>query len=227
MPSLFSILSWYLVFLFSLTAHEASHAFAAWRLGDPTAYNGGQVTLDPWPHIKRHPFGMVFVPLAMFLTNGWMIGWASAPYNPIWAKEFPKRAGLMALAGPCANAAIILLSLLLMKAGLAAHIFAAPTKWDMAHVVISQTDNWVYTVAPILSIAYCLNIILLLFNLIPLPPLDGAAALRLLIPTPLQGAYDSFATNPQSGTLGLLAAWFLFPAFAPSILKSVVSLVHL
>ena len=103
-------LTWFVVFLFSTTLHEAGHAFAAWQLGDPTAYEGGQVSLNPLPHIQREPFGMVLVPLITFALNGWMMGWASAPYDPAWAHHYPKRAGVMALAGPAANLILVLIS---------------------------------------------------------------------------------------------------------------------
>ena len=85
-------LLWYVAFLFSTTLHEASHAFAAFRLGDRTAYEGGQVTLDPIPHMRREPIGTIVVPLLSFLLGGWMIGWASTPYNRNWAEQAPKRA---------------------------------------------------------------------------------------------------------------------------------------
>ena len=82
-------LIWYAVFLFSATVHEAAHAWAAYRLGDPTAYLGGQVTLNPAPHVQREPFGTVLVPIITFALSGWMMGWASAPYNPMWADRYP------------------------------------------------------------------------------------------------------------------------------------------
>ena len=63
-------LVWYVAFLFSLTVHEAAHALVALKLGDPTAYEGGQVTLNPLPHIKREPFGTVVVPLLSFGLAG-------------------------------------------------------------------------------------------------------------------------------------------------------------
>jgi hypothetical protein len=66
-------IQWYLVFLFSTTLHEASHAFAAMKLGDSTAYEGGQVTLDPLPHIRREPIGTVVVPIISFILGGWMM----------------------------------------------------------------------------------------------------------------------------------------------------------
>ena len=75
---------WFVAFLFSLTCHEAAHAAAAYAGGDRTAYNSGQLTLNPMPHIQREPLGMIFIPLFSYLAQGWMIGWASAPYDPTW-----------------------------------------------------------------------------------------------------------------------------------------------
>jgi Zn-dependent protease len=64
-------LIWFTAFLLSTTVHEAMHALAAWRLGDPTAYEGGQVSLNPAPHVAREPIGMVVLPLLTSLTQGW------------------------------------------------------------------------------------------------------------------------------------------------------------
>src|SRR5450759_2238487 len=67
---------WYVVFLLSTTCHEAAHAWAAMLGGDLTACHGGQVSLDPIPHIRREPFGMVIFPLLTYATSHWMMGWA-------------------------------------------------------------------------------------------------------------------------------------------------------
>src|SRR4029078_11021706 len=91
---------WFLAFLFSTTVHEAMHAWAALKGGDPTAYHAGQVSLSPLPHIRREPFGMLILPLLTAVTQGWAIGWASAPYDPHWAARYPRRAAWMAAAGP-------------------------------------------------------------------------------------------------------------------------------
>src|SRR5450755_3711119 len=99
---------WYIAFLYSTTCHEAAHAWAAFRLGDPTAFLGGQVSLNPWPHLRREPVGMVVVPVACWVLGGWLMGWASAPYSREWARTYPRRAGLMALAGPAANLCLAL-----------------------------------------------------------------------------------------------------------------------
>ena len=71
------LLVWYLVFLFSTTFHEFSHAFLAYKGGDLTAYETGHVTLDPSPHIRRSPIGMVLVPIISYVQLGWMVGFAS------------------------------------------------------------------------------------------------------------------------------------------------------
>src|SRR5688572_31775898 len=106
---------WYLVFVFSTTCHEAAHAWAAHRGGDPTAYADGHVSLDPLPHIRRSPMGMVVIPIISFLMGGWMIGWASVPLNPEWARQYPRRAALMSLAGPAANLTLALVAFGIMR----------------------------------------------------------------------------------------------------------------
>ena len=84
-------LGWYAVFLIAITCHEAAHAWAAKLLGDPTAYYAGQVTLNPGPHIAREPIGTIAMPLISYLWSGFMLGWASAPYDPYWGTQYPRR----------------------------------------------------------------------------------------------------------------------------------------
>ena len=135
--NLFDGAAWYLVFLFSTTLHEASHALVALKLGDDTAHRGGQVTLDPTPHIKREPLGMVIVPILSFLFSGWMIGWASAPYDPSWANRHPQRAAWMAIAGPASNFLLMLTAALLIHLGMMIGWFEAPETLTMP-----QTVGW-------------------------------------------------------------------------------------
>src|SRR5260370_9351042 len=101
---------WYVAFLFSTTCHEAAHALVAKVGGDDTAARGGQVSLNPVPHIQREPWGMVLIPILSFIFTRGMIGWASAPFNPEWERRHPRRAALMALAGPAANYTLMLLA---------------------------------------------------------------------------------------------------------------------
>ena len=126
MPDIADAVIYYVVFLFSTTLHEAAHAWAAARGGDLTAYHGGQVSLSPIPHIKREPVGMVVLPLISVLTTGWPFGYASAPFDRDWASRYPKRAGWMALAGPAANLLLVIIAAILVRIGVAAHVFFPP-----------------------------------------------------------------------------------------------------
>src|ERR1044071_2199435 len=148
-------LVWYLVFLFSTCFHEAAHAWTAHRLGDDTAYRGGQVTLDPTPHIRREPFGMVLVPLLSYFFGGWMIGWASAPYNPQWALRYPQRSALMALAGPAANLALVFIAAILMRLGLEWGVFRSAAHAGFLQIVVGAGDHEGWSVcAKLLSLFF-------------------------------------------------------------------------
>ena len=87
---LYDASTWVLPVLFAITLHEASHGYVAWRLGDDTAYRLGRVTFNPLKHVD--PFGTVVAPILSYLWMGWMIGWASTPYDPSWAHAHPRRA---------------------------------------------------------------------------------------------------------------------------------------
>jgi len=199
---------WYVVLLFSLTFHEAAHAWAAQRGGDPTAYLGGQVTLDPRPHIQREPFGMVFAPLLFFAMSGFMIGWASTPYDPRWAIQHPRRAAWMALAGPAANALLVLASAIAIRVGMVAGVFEAPPGIAFDLVALAEPGTVWETVATLLSIAFTLNLLLCVFNLIPLPPLDGGSAVGLLLPERVAVRMRLAFLRPGWSLVGILVAWF-------------------
>jgi Zn-dependent protease len=215
-------LTWFLVFLFSTTLHEASHAFAAYRLGDPTAYHGGQVTLNPLPHIRREPIGMVAVPLITFFTRGWMMGWASAPYDPAWARRFPRRAAVMALAGPAANLALVLAAGLAIRAGMAAGLFKPPESISFTQVTASAAGGPAAGAVVSLSLLFSLNLLLCIFNLLPLPPLDGSAVIPAVLPPRAAERYAAVMNQPFMSLLGLLIAWQLFnPVYYPIQLAAI------
>lgn len=214
-------LLWYTVFIFSTTCHEAAHAFAALKLGDKTAYEGGQVTLDPLPHIRREPIGTVVVPILSFLMSGWMFGWASAPYDPYWALNYPKRSAKMALAGPLANLTIVVSTGLLIRLGMLAGVFHAPDSITFSHVTGAEPGIF-SAVAALLSIAFSLNLILFVFNLLPIPPLDGSGAVPLFLQEHTARSYMDFIHNPSFMFLGLFIAWRVFDViFDPIHLLSI------
>lgn len=187
--------SWYLVLfvvlLVSLTVHEAAHALFAKLGGDDTAHRGGQVTLNPLPHIRREPFGMIVMPLlSIYLTNGnGCMGFASAPIDPVWAYHHPKRAALVSAAGPLANAL------------LAAIAFA------VLYAVGRPTSNEGDAVRRIAGTFFYLNILLAVFNLFPVPPLDGAGVLGGLV-RPARDLYGKLAAVPMLANALLLVVMF-------------------
>ena len=215
---------WFIAFLFSTTVHEAMHALAAWRLGDPTAYNGGQVSLSPAPHVEREPVGMLIVPLLTALTQGWAIGWASCPYDPHWAERYPKRAALMAAAGPLGNFLIASAAFVILRAGLSFGWFVAPESVSLDSIVeLTKGPSYLTTM---LSVLLVQNVFLGTFNLLPLPPLDGSAVLSGVLPERHAVAVREFSTNGMMSMVGLLIAWQVFPAVTDPLFSLVLRVVY-
>ena len=216
---------WFVAFLFSTTVHEAMHALAALRGGDPTAYHGGQVSFSPIPHIRREPIGMLVVPLLTALTQGWAIGWASTPYDPRWAAHYPKRAALMAAAGPAGNLSIAIVALVLIKIGLATGWFVPPDRVTFEHLVAAPDAGRTF-VGELLSIFLTLNVLLCAFNLIPLPPLDGASVIGLFVPESVAHRFRELSHTPMFQLLGLLIAWRIFPFIVGPLFALILKAVH-
>jgi Zn-dependent protease len=202
---------WYVVFLLSTTCHEAAHALVAKLGGDLTAFHGGQVSLSPLPHIRREPFGMVLFPWLSYLAGGWMMGWASAPYDPTWSHRHPRRAAGMALAGPGANLVLAIVAGLGIHIGLIAGAFKFPDEIRFPHIVQPASEGLPEAAAAFLSILFSLNILLAAFNMLPVPPLDGWSALGLVLPEAGARSLEEFAQRFRVfSILGLLIAWQLF-----------------
>jgi Zn-dependent protease len=209
-------LVFYVVFVYSTTFHEAAHAWAALKGGDSTAYRGGQVTLDPRPHIKREPIGMVVLPLISVVVSGWPLGFASAPYDTDWARRHPDRAGWMALAGPAANLTLVLLAALAINVGLWAGVFTAPDQIGFADVTTASagTDSIWNAAGYLVGSVFAMNLLLAVFNLLPVPPLDGSGAVVLFLPGDKKGRYqEALWRNPQLALFGIFIAWQVFDFF--------------
>ena len=201
---------WYIVFLLSTTFHEAAHAFTAMKMGDLTAYENGQVSLSPIPHIKREPIGTVVVPIISFLIGGWMLGWASAPYDPEWAHKYPKKSAAMAAAGPMSNFILIIIAALLIHIGIYFNVLYAPEKITIDSVVAAVNPGFYDGIAKILSIMFSLNLILFFFNLIPIPPLDGSGIVPMYLSDEAGRKYLHFVRNSAFAFIGIFIAWKLF-----------------
>ncbi len=218
---------WYIAFIISVTSHEAAHAFAALKGGDYTAYLGGQATLNPIPHIKRSLFGTVVIPILSFYYFGWMIGWASAPYDPNWAERYPRKAAWMAAAGPAANFLIALLAFIFMKMGLSSGVFSAPdpNQISFTSIVVANQGIWI-VLAKLLSIFLILNIILFVFNLFPFPPLDGSSVITLIMPDNLALKFKRFMSQPAFSFLGIILAWKLFSFVFLKLFFFIFEIIH-
>ncbi len=165
MPSNLVILIFqFLVLIFSIMIHEVAHGVAALKLGDHTAERAGRLTLNPLKHID--PFGSIFLPLllsipALFGQPTAIIGWAKpVPYDPRHLKNPERAAGLIALAGPATNILVAFIIGTLIRFTIA---FVNPQIIILFSVIVS------------------LNLVLAIFNLLPIPPLDGSKVINLLL----------------------------------------------
>jgi Zn-dependent protease len=202
---------WYLAFLFSTVCHEGAHALVAMWGGDLTAFHGGQVSLNPIPHIRRSPWGMVVFPILSYAYGGWMMGWASAPYDPEWERRYPRRSAWMSLAGPAANFILMFLAAAGIRIGMAAGWLQMPDPSHFGFSRITDLANGTTNLATtFISILFVLNLLLGTFNLLPVPPLDGATGITVFMGPRAALRFTSWYRNGQFALLGLLAAWYCF-----------------
>lgn len=204
---------WFVATLLSLTLHEAAHALVARWGGDHTASE--QVTLDPTPHIRREPIGMIVVPLLSFVLNGggWMIGWASAPYDPRWAARHPKKAALMAAAGPVGNFLLAAIGAAAIHAGIAWAGWSASPSPTLGEVVVGAGGQ-ATALTTFVSVLFSVNVLLGLFNLLPVPPLDGYGVVPLFLNARWTEKWFGLFGDRGASMIGLLVAWVLFGRLA-------------
>jgi Zn-dependent protease len=197
-----------IVLVLAFSVHESAHAYVAMRLGDPTAYMLGRVTLNPLKHLD--PLGSVIVPLISLVYGGWLIGWAKP--CPVTTRNFRniKRDDILtSLAGPASNLAMATVALILLvffKHAVAGGLAAIVSAMAIAnHYPGIETDNLstLFPVAMLLYYAVFINLLLFVFNLIPIPPLDGSHVLRQFLPYRVEQVYN------RIGMYGLLII-FLF-----------------
>ncbi|GIW22334.1 MAG: peptidase M50 [Candidatus Sericytochromatia bacterium] len=212
---IFFIIIAYLVFLISIVIHEASHAFVAKLTGDDTAYISGQLTLDPIPHIKREPLGMVFFPMLFLFLNGWPFGWASTPYNIEWAKNNHRKAALMALAGPLSNLLLAILSALILKFGIYKGIFnnndlIASIGYLFKPHTQPFSDSYFSGIVKMLGIMFDLNMILFVLNMLPIPTFDGGYFLSIFLSKKSAIKLIEFMSEPIFALIMIIFLWNFF-----------------
>ncbi|MBI5644611.1 site-2 protease family protein [Candidatus Kaiserbacteria bacterium] len=178
------------VIIFSAVIHEVMHGIAADRLGDPTARYAGRLTLNPIPHLDL--WGSIIIPVMLAISGSPLFfGWAKpVPYNPYNLRPGRFSEAIVAGAGPASNLVIALIVGTMLRTG----SIASP-------------------IADILFMVVMINTMLFLFNLIPIPPLDGSKILESLLPNPLQYGYAAWRTrmemNPFLG-MGLVLLIVVF-----------------
>ena len=153
-----------IVLLFSVIIHEVSHGYAALKLGDDTAEKMGRLTLNPLPHLDL--WGSILMPLILFFTtNGkFVFGYAKpVPYNPLNLKNPRRDSAILAFAGPLANLTVAFIFGILIRVSISYHLFV--------------------NLIPYFQLIVITNLVLAVFNLVPIPPLDGSKILFYFWPS--------------------------------------------
>ncbi|MDX1352106.1 MAG: site-2 protease family protein [Thiomicrorhabdus sp.] len=186
---------WAIPVIFAITLHEVAHGWAASKLGDKTALMLGRLTLNPIKHID--PIGTIVVPIALLFLGGFVFGWAKAV--PVDTRNF-KNPGMdmakVAVAGPVANLIMAIFWAIIAKTGT---VLQATTP-DVGMYLI-------YTGFAGVSI----NLILLVLNLLPIPPLDGSRVLSAFLPKKLAWQYNQIAPYGFFILIGLMVFGLLSP----------------
>lgn len=165
MPLLQKIIIWAIPLIFAITVHEVAHGWVAYRLGDPTAKMLGRLTLNPIKHVDL--IGTIIIPITLLILGGFIFGWAK-PVPITWQNlKNPRRdMALVAFAGPAANLLMAIIWACLAKIGL---YFTQETIIGLALITMG-------------SVGIAINLVLMVLNLLPIPPLDGSRVLSSCLP---------------------------------------------
>jgi Zn-dependent protease len=209
-----NILFQFIAFLFAISIHESAHAWMANRRGDPTARMLGRVTLNPIKHIDL--IGTIVLPVIAYLTHFPMIGWAKpTPVDPRNFKNPVLDDILTSVAGPVSNFIVATGATIL----LAAISLAAPSGRLIVRGALSgyALGNSALVPACLLLFAFLeINVLLAVFNLIPIPPLDGSHVLRHFLSENVRKVYDTV------GMFGLMALVFFGGSFLMALIRPVL-----
>jgi len=188
-----------IVFLFAISVHESAHAWMANRCGDPTARMLGRISLNPIKHIDI--FGTVLLPIICVITHIPVLGWAKpTPVDPRNFKNPVKDDILTAVVGPTSNFIVAFGATLVLLAVKLSSPFGAQTVYGvMFGMISSQSNSFLIPFCFLVYELLVINVVLAVFNLIPVPPLDGSHVLRHFLPESARRTYDMI------GWFGLLA----------------------
>ena len=189
--NIIDLLSTFIVLLFSLTIHESAHAWTANWLGDPTARSLGRITLNPLVHVD--PIGTVLLPLIAFSTGAPIIGWAKpVPVNVANLRNDRSDFVWVAAAGPISNLGIALAGALMMRllAVWATNVDVLGGQPSFLSYDLAGLSGPVVRIFQLANLAVQINLLLAVFNMIPIPPLDGGNVLGGMLPMWLGEQYD-------------------------------------
>jgi Zn-dependent protease len=207
-------------FLFAISVHESAHAWMANRRGDPTARMLGRITLNPLKHID--PVGTVLLPLIAVLRNIPLLGWAKpTPVNPTNFKNPMLDDILTSVAGPVSNFIVAGGATFVL---LATELISPAGRQVISQLAAGQLLETQSMMLPFSLLFYELleiNVTLAIFNLIPVPPLDGSHVLRHFLPEPVRRVYD------MMGIVGLLVLVYFGGGFLNQLLAPVLNLFDL
>ncbi|MBV9481583.1 MAG: site-2 protease family protein [Acidobacteria bacterium] len=211
-----------IVFLFAISIHEAAHAWMANRCGDPTARMLGRITLNPIKHIDL--VGTILLPMIAKFAHFPAIGWAKpTPVDPRNFRNHVLDDVLTSIAGPITNflvasAAVLLLITIALTSNLGHQIVRSlPLAYRLGMVGMGS-DSVLVPVCLLLYQAMMINVVLGVFNLIPVPPLDGSHVLRHFLSDSLRRVYDTI------GVFGLIALVFLGGGLLARLFSPVVNI---
>ena len=167
----------FVVLIFSIVIHEVSHGWVANHLGDPTARYMGRLTLNPIPHIDL--MGSIIVPFILLISGtGFIVGWAKpVPYNPYNLRDKKNGEMLVALAGPASNLLLALVFGIIIR------------------ILLIQGIGMDSSIILFFSVIVFLNILLAIFNLVPIPPLDGSKVLFHFLPYSMRNVREILERN--------------------------------
>jgi Zn-dependent protease len=186
-----------LVLVFSVVVHEVAHGWTAWKLGDPTAHDAGRLTFNPIPHID--PVGSILVPLVLSFTGGIMFGWARpVPVHPGRLNNPMNDHPKVAAAGPISNLLLALVFAVLL--GLTVGIGGFPVHGPGGQNEPSL-QKFLFTM---FQTGVMINVVLAVFNLLPLPPLDGSWILSRFLPSEARANYENLRRYGMLIVIGFL-----------------------
>ena len=212
-PRIVEILYQIIAFMFAISVHESAHAWMARRCGDPTASRLGRISLNPIRHID--PIGTVVLPLVAAISGMPLLGWAKpTPVNPRNFRNPRMDDILTSVAGPASNF-IVATGALLLLGGIS--LTSATGHGIVQGLPLglegSGSDSFLVPIAMLLYELMFINIVLAVFNLIPVPPLDGSHVLRHFLPDAVRSIYDSV------GMFGLIALVYLGPGLISALIR--------